>query len=138
MMTAPLTGQKGHEVLRSTPNSGQRGQMGQSDPKKEQQTATDATTKIAHQMCSIARRMASREALRAFEIERNYGLGGARTHNQRLKRAILSTREMLVFSHLRFAYILLLRLLLSTIRFHFKNTWNTSCGTATDILTRSL
>jgi hypothetical protein len=66
-MTAPLTGQKGHELLRITPNSGQRGQMGQSDSKKEQQTATNATTKIAHRMCSTARRVASREAPRVFE-----------------------------------------------------------------------
>jgi hypothetical protein len=49
--------------------------MGQSDPKKEQQTATDATTKIGHRICSTARRMASREVLQVLEVERNSWVG---------------------------------------------------------------
>src|SRR5271157_1157001 len=35
------TGQKGHEVRKSTSNSGQMGRIGQKQPEKEQQTATD-------------------------------------------------------------------------------------------------
>jgi hypothetical protein len=47
----------------------------------------------------------------------NLGLGGVRTHNQRLKRALFSIFNILVVRHLELPCFLLLHLLLSTIRF---------------------
>jgi hypothetical protein len=45
-----------------------------------------------------------------------FGLGGARTHNQRLKRALLSRDKFLILRHLGLPRFLLLRLLLTILK----------------------
>src|SRR5271165_4176412 len=51
------------------------------------------------------------------------GLAGTRTQNQRLKRALFSICKIPVCSNLRLPCFLLLYLLLSAVRFPFKNTY---------------
>ena len=48
---------------------GQTGQIGQSDPEKEQQIATANSMKLIIELCSIACLMASIAAPRTFEFE---------------------------------------------------------------------
>ena len=51
------------------PIRGQKGQIGQSDPEKEQQTATVNGMKLLIGLCSTARRMASIAAQRTFQAK---------------------------------------------------------------------
>ena len=55
----------------------------------------DSGMNLVNRLCSTACRVASREVLRGFDGERKIGLGGARTHNQRLKMAIFLVYKLL-------------------------------------------
>jgi len=55
--------------LKRIPIRGQKDQIGQSDPEKVQQTATDNGMKLLIGLCHAACRMASIAAERTFEIE---------------------------------------------------------------------
>jgi hypothetical protein len=54
---------------------GQKGQIGQSDPEKEQQRATANGMKLLIGLCSTACRMASIAAQRTFKVEPNIWVG---------------------------------------------------------------
>jgi hypothetical protein len=57
------------KALKRIPIRGQKGQIGQSDPEKEQQIATVNGMKLLIGLCSTARRMASIAAQRTFEAK---------------------------------------------------------------------
>jgi len=57
------------KALKRIPIRGQKGQIGQSDPEKVQQTATDNSLKLLIELCATARQMASIAAQRTFEVE---------------------------------------------------------------------
>jgi hypothetical protein len=57
------------KAFKRIPIRGQKGQIGQSDPEKEQQIATVNGMKLLIGLCSTARRMASIAAQRTFEAK---------------------------------------------------------------------
>src|SRR5208283_18114 len=105
----------GQEAPNSTPSRGQKGRIGQNEPRTSK-TATKSIDELDIEASSKPTGCAangSRSSLsKCTTAKPESGSTGTRTQNQRLKRAIVSICKMLVTSVLRFTKFLLLSLLL--------------------------